>query len=122
MTFDNEQNTPPATPDAGQPVYGQQQPYSQQQPAGYAYAPTQPTNTLAIVSLVLSILGVSLVGVILGHVALGQIKTTGAPGRGIALAGVIVGYAYIALTIILIAIYAIIALVVVGAGSTSVYN
>ena len=122
MTFENEQNTPPATPDAGQQVYGQQQPYSQQQPAGYAYAPAQPTNTLAIVSLVLSIIGVSLVGVILGHIALGQIKTTGAPGRGIALAGVIVGYAYIALTIILIAIYAIIALVVVGASSTSVYN
>ena len=86
-----------------------------------AYAAPK-TNGLAIAAFVLSLLGFALLPVIFGHIALGQIKTTGAPGRGIALAGLIVGYAYIAFTLIFIVIYAIIALVVVGAGAGSVYN
>ena len=80
------------------------------------------TNGLAVASFVLGLCGLAILPVILGHIALGQIKTTGAPGRGIALAGLIVGYAYIAFTLIFIVIYAIIALVVVGAGAGSVYN
>jgi hypothetical protein len=34
-----------------------------------------------------------LVAVITGHVALGRIKRTGAPGRGLAIAGLVIGYA-----------------------------
>lgn len=51
----------------------------------------QKTNTLAIVSLV-SAFFISLVAVITGHIALNQIKQTGEGGRGLALAGVILGY------------------------------
>jgi len=54
---------------------------------------------MAIVSLVLSIAGIviipfiaSLVGAILGHVSLGQLKTSGEQGRGMALTGVILGW------------------------------
>lgn len=49
------------------------------------------TNTLAVVSLV-SAFFISLVAVITGHIALGQIKRTGESGRGLALAGVVLGY------------------------------
>ena len=57
--------------------------------------PTAPvgakTNTLAIVSLVLAFF-VSLGAVICGHIALSQIKRTGENGRGLAIAGLVLGY------------------------------
>lgn len=77
-------------------------------PYGYGgYAPRR-TNGLAIAALVLSIVGFvwilpfvgSLAGAIMGHISLGQIKRTGDGGRGMALAGVIVGWAGLALLVI----------------------
>lgn len=56
---------------------------------GTGYAP--PTNTLAILALVLAFV-VSIAGIICGHLALAQIKRTGEAGRELALAGLIVGY------------------------------
>ncbi len=71
------------------------------------YAQRPKTNTLAILSIVFSgVAGLSLLtfvfaffavlagpaGAILGHVALGKTKTTGESGRGLALAGIIVGW------------------------------
>ena len=81
-----------------------------QQPGGYAQGPyAQPhpatkTNPLAIASLVLSLawlfgLG-SLLGVIFGHVALGQIKQRGEQGRGLAIAGIVLGYLALALIVV----------------------
>lgn len=63
--------------------------------AAYAYGPR--TNPLAITSLVLSLVGLvtwitAIPGVITGHIALRQLRRTGEGGRGMALAGVIVGY------------------------------
>jgi hypothetical protein len=55
------------------------------------------TNLLAIVSLV-SIIGLwtaflgSIAGIVCGHIALSQIKRTQQKGRGLALAGLIIGY------------------------------
>jgi hypothetical protein len=69
---------------------------------GYAPAPVQPkTNTLAIASLI-SAFFISLLGIILGHIALNQIKTTGEGGRGLAIAGLVIGYASIAISIIFV--------------------
>lgn len=67
---------------------------SETTPAAQSYTPAAAkTNTLAIISLVTSILwGTALVGVITGHIALSQIKRTGESGRGLALAGVVIGY------------------------------
>jgi hypothetical protein len=59
-------------------------------PPGYV-AP-QPTNTLSIVSLVTSLLGIGLAGIICGHIALGPIKRPREQGYGMALAGLIIGY------------------------------
>jgi len=71
-------------------------------PNGYQYgqAPAK-VNVLAIVSLV-SAFFVSLAAVITGHIALSQIKRTGESGRGMAIAGVILGYAGILLTAIIV--------------------
>ena len=60
------------------------------------------TNALAIVSFVTSIIGFGLVGVITGHIALSQIKKTHEQGRGLALAGVIIGYVSIAAAAVIV--------------------
>lgn len=46
----------------------------------------------------------SIVAVICGHVALAQIRRTGEQGRGIALAGLIIGYVGLAASAILVVI------------------
>jgi hypothetical protein len=80
---------PPAQPTY--PAYGQPAP-------GY-YAP--PTNTLAIIALILGFVFAP-AGIICGHIALGQIKRTGEGGRGLALAGLILGYVFTALFVLYI--------------------
>jgi hypothetical protein len=104
----------PAPPPYGQPAPGYgQPPYGAPAYPAYAAAPTygggpaQKTNTLAIVSLVASLVGIlllpfigSIVGIITGHMSLSQIKRTGEQGRGLGLAGTIVGWVGLALAII----------------------
>lgn len=66
---------------------------SSQQYQGYTSAPAATrTNGLAIASLISSFF-ISLLGIILGHIALNQIKRTGEGGRGLAIAGLVIGYA-----------------------------
>ncbi|MFT4232181.1 MAG: DUF4190 domain-containing protein [Leucobacter sp.] len=97
---------------APQPQYvAPQQPYAAPQQA-YAVAP--PTNTLAIIALVGSFF-ISLVGVICGHIALKQIAQSGEGGRGLALAGLIIGYIGLALG----TIYIIFMIVVFGSLAAS---
>jgi hypothetical protein len=60
------------------------------------YVPPPPTNSLAITSLVLSCSSIIVIitapiGIITGLIALKQIKRTGEQGKGLAMAGVIVG-------------------------------
>jgi len=70
--------------------------------SGYPAGPVAPrTNTLAIVSLVTGFC-CSIAAVVTGHIALGQIKRTGEAGRGLAIAGLVLGYASIALTTLLL--------------------
>jgi hypothetical protein len=84
-----ESVTPPPAPAAppAQPTYPA---YGQPPAAGY-YAP--PTNTLAILALVLAFV-IAPGGIICGHIALSQIKRTGEGGRGLAVAGLIIGYVF----------------------------
>jgi hypothetical protein len=98
----------------------QQAPYSQGPYDGqqqYPYAPTAPTNVLAIVALV-SAFFIPVAGIVCGHLALGQIKRTGENGRGLALAGLIIGYVLTALIVLMIVLAIIIPLVVFGSMST----
>jgi hypothetical protein len=92
-------STPP--PPGGQPQYptspGQYPPPPGMQPG---YPPPQSggnTNTMAIVSLVLSLAGLLVwisapVGAVLGHVARKQIRERGEQGEGMAMTGIIVGW------------------------------
>lgn len=59
-------------------------------------------NSLAVAAMIASVLTFWIVGVVLGHIALVQIRRTGEGGRGMALAGVIVGYFGWALGIIFV--------------------
>jgi hypothetical protein len=75
-----------------------QQPVNLHRPTAAATYPTPATttplpmtNTLAILSLIFSFV-FAIVGVILGHVALNQLAQTGQQGRGLAIAGLTVGY------------------------------
>ncbi|TDK24972.1 DUF4190 domain-containing protein [Luteimonas aestuarii] len=73
------------------------------------HAPVRATSTLAIVSLVFGILGWtllpwigSIVAVITGHLARSEIRRTvdGMDGDGMAVAGLVLGYAMLALSFV----------------------
>ncbi|MBE5409853.1 hypothetical protein E3G39_001417 [Mycobacteroides abscessus] len=110
---------PPGYPVAG--GYPGYPPPGYADPYGYgAYGQTGGTNGLAIASLITSIaaivtcyLGIILgiVGVILGVVALNQLKTRQQDGKGIAIAGIILGA--------VIPVLWILVLIVIAAGSSS---
>lgn len=122
---------PPPAPEPGQqPSYGEQlssgerssygqqsaQPYPGHQPLPpYGYAPPRPTNATAIVALVLGIL-TGIGGIIAGHIALSQIKRTGEGGRGMALAGLIIGYVFTSFWVFYILLVLVI---VIGVGATA---
>ena len=87
-----------------------------------AYAPAASTaswNVLSIVSLVASLIGFGIVGIITGHISLGQIKRTGEQGRGLALAGTIIGYVAVAFGLIAIIIWIV---VVAGIAASGAYD
>jgi hypothetical protein len=103
--------TPEGTPAA--PAYAAQP----------AYAPTNtaPWNVLSIVSLVASLVGFGIVGIITGHISLGQIKRTGEQGRGLALAGTIIGYVAVAFGLIAIIVWVVVLAGIAASGSYSTY-
>jgi len=95
---------PPVSPEYGQPHPGGYP------PPGYPGASDQQpdTNTLAIVSLVASLVGLlclvgSIVGIVFGAVAANQIKQTREPGYGLAVAAIVIGVA----TLVVYLIFAI---------------
>ena len=75
-------------------------------PQAPGFVPVSSTNGLAIASLVLGILWLfwlgSLVGLILGLVALKQIKNRNQGGRGIAIAGVVLGIVGLVLFVVVL--------------------
>lgn len=79
------QGYPPMAPPGYQPFYGY----------GYVAGPTR-TSGLAIASMVLGILWIywigSVLAVIFGHIALSQTKDPMVGGRGMAIAGVVLGW------------------------------
>jgi hypothetical protein len=114
---------PPASAPAAPPAYGANAPapaYGESAPA-YGQPGTAPakTNVLAIVSLV-SAFFVSLAAIITGHIALNQIKKTGEQGRGLAIAGLIIGYIGLVVGIIVV-IFWIIALTTFASNPELVY-
>ena len=114
----------PVTP-TGSPAAPQYAP--QPVPASnYNYAQQAPSQTegLAIASLVVSLATLfftggifTFVGAILGHIALSNMKKNGKGGRGMAIAGIAIGWAITALWIIGIAI-----IVAVASGGYNYYS
>ena len=101
----------PHEPAFGMPPYGQGPtgPGPVPQPVfypSYAPSPAQPTNGFSIAAMVLGILWVYWIGSILalvfGYIALGQIKRRGGGGKGMAIAGVVLGWVGIAALILVI--------------------
>jgi len=69
--------SPPPPPYGGYPPpYGAYSPYGGYPPGYPGYPPSQPTNTLAIASLVCAFVFAPL-GIVFGHISLSQIKKTG---------------------------------------------
>ena len=101
--------TPPQEPDRGPAP-----PPPPPQPAAYSYgadAPSTPkTNGFAIASLILGIIpctGItSIVAIVLGFIARNQIEQSGGTqqGSGMALAGIILGFVWIGLSFVQLAV------------------
>jgi hypothetical protein len=112
-------------PSSGQP-YGQPAAYGQEaykQPYGQpsynqAYAPVATTNTMAILSLVFAFVFAP-AGIVMGHVAKKQIRQTGEQGEGLATAGLWLGYIFTSIYVLICAFYVVVAVIAVGASSTS---
>jgi hypothetical protein len=98
-------SSPPPTPPPAPPAYGQQ-------PGGYGYQSTPRTNGLAIASLVLGIAQIFLciiggiLALVFGYIARRQIDESGGTqgGRGMAIAGIILGWIGIGLGIVYIVV------------------
>lgn len=60
-------------------------------PSTSAGTSPRATNTAAVLALVFGI-GGGVLGVVFGHLALSQIRRTGEAGRGMAIAGLVLGY------------------------------
>ncbi len=77
---------------------------------------TAPLNTMALVGFILSLSGVAtgitlIPGIVLSHIGFSQIKRTGESGRGFALAGIIVGYCLLALSVLAVVVVVILVIV-----------
>jgi hypothetical protein len=77
-------------------------------PAPPAYPGSQGTNGFAIASLVLALVGIQILAIVFGHVALAQIRRSGGAqrGRGLAIAGLVVGYALLAAGVLFVLAWA----------------
>jgi hypothetical protein len=81
------------------------------------YAPSPPTNTLAIIALVLAFVFAP-AAIVCGHIARKQIRTSGESGDGLALAGMICGYVFTGIYVVFCGIYVVLIASVFSAGDT----
>ncbi|QRY43871.1 peptidylprolyl isomerase [Mycolicibacterium nivoides] len=102
------------------PPYGGYQPddrgYAPGYPVGYpaGYPPSAHTNGMAVAALVCAVLFAPL-GIVFGHISLSQLKRSGEQGRGIAIAGLVIGYVMTALAIVAVVLAVVFAFIVVKA-------
>jgi hypothetical protein len=111
--------TPPPSPPPAAPTPPPAPPASGQQTGGYGYQSTRGTNGLAVASLVLGIAQIficiigGVLALVFGYIARRQIDESGGTqgGRGMAVAGIILGWIGIGLGIAYIVIVIIAAIV-----------
>lgn len=68
-------------------------------PGVYPPFPQTETNIFAILALVLGFF-TGILGIVFGHIALYQIQRTGQAGKGMALAGLVIGYFWLLMAIL----------------------
>jgi len=102
---------PPAPPVPSPPAYAYAPPPGFPPPPA-AYPVKAKTNGMALASMILGIVGITvglcliffpvmpILAVVFGHLGLSQTRSTGAPGRGYAITGLVTGYIGIALAIL----------------------
>jgi hypothetical protein len=84
------------------PAYGTQAPQYASYPGAPAPAPQDnSTNGFAIASLITGIIGMHLFGIVFGFIGLSQIKKRGQRGRGLAITGIVFGFVWIVIQILL---------------------
>lgn len=94
------------------PAY--QQPAQVQRPAFASQVTTLGgTNTYAVLAIILAFIA-PLAGIIFGHLGLNQIKRNGDAGRGIALTGLVLGYAYFVSIALFLFAYAFFIFAIIG--------
>lgn len=100
-------SAPPAAPihsgAAPHPPHQAPQQY-QPRPAASAATTLGETNTFAVLAIVLAFLA-PIAGIVFGHMGLSQIKRNGDAGRGIALTGLIISYAYVVFVALFVLAY-----------------
>ena len=73
-----------------------------------AYVLNSTTNTFSTLSLIFGIIFFipfgPILAIVFGFLALGQIKHTGEPGRGMAIAGIVLGFFWLAVFLLIIII------------------
>ena len=90
-----------------------------QTPAYQNGYPVQPkTNVLAIISLIAAFV-MPLAAIITGHIALSQIRRTGEQGEGLAKAGLILGYVFVAIGVLIAIAYIVFFVVLVSISGSS---
>jgi len=92
---------------------GPGEPGSAVPPDGYAEAyghpgapaPRPPLNGLAVAALICGILGLAPAAIVLGHVGFAQARRSGQRGRGLAIAGFLLGYLALVLLVLGVVLY-----------------
>jgi hypothetical protein len=126
---------PQQQPDPYQPQQPQQQPqyqYPQQPYSAQPYSPYPPTsgysgygppstgqtNTMAILSLVFAFI-FSPLGIVFGHIAKKQIRERNEEGGGLATAGLVLGYIFTGIGLLVCAFYVILIVAVANHAGTT---
>lgn len=71
-----------------------------------AYPPPRQTNSMAVVALVCAFVFAPL-GIVFGHIALSQIRRDGEDGKGLAIAGLVIGYIFTGVFLLVIVFWLI---------------
>lgn len=79
----------------------------------------QPLNTMALLALIFAFLPTGPLSVVFGHIGLSQIRRTGERGRGMAIAGLVLGYLWIASIVVAVVVFAILGSVLFGMAGSS---
>ena len=110
----------------GQQPYGQQQPY--QDPYQVSGAPASPANPYGQqyppayqAGSPMQNMGTNTMAIVFGHMAKKQIKETGEQGDGLATAGLILGYVFTGITVLICCGYAAVIVGILGSSSASTY-